>query len=98
MASLVYAVWSIASVHCSVRPEISPCTCEPTYAHNYVELSCEKVDSFHTIVDALSNKFEPYVNISLKITHSQLEDLEMRSFTDMKLNLVKLRMLWNGLK
>lgn len=101
MASFVYAVWSItnvASVHCAVRPELSPCTCEPIYADNYVELSCEKVDSFHQIVDALSNKFEPDVNISLKISHSQLEDLEMRSFMDMKLKLVKLRMQWNSLK
>ncbi|XP_061392233.1 leucine-rich repeats and immunoglobulin-like domains protein 1 [Musca vetustissima] len=101
MASLVYAVWSItnvASVHCAARPEISPCTCEPTYAHNYVELLCEKVDSFHTIVSALSNKFEPYVNVSLKITHSSLEDLEMLSFMDMKMNLIKLRMQWNELK
>ncbi|XP_005190805.2 leucine-rich repeats and immunoglobulin-like domains protein 1 [Musca domestica] len=101
MASLVYAVWSItnvASVHCAARPEISPCTCEPTYAHNYVELLCEKVDSFHTIVNALSSKFDPYVNVSLKITHSHLEDLEMLSFMDMKMNLIKLRMQWNELK
>ncbi|XP_054733180.1 leucine-rich repeat protein SHOC-2 [Anastrepha obliqua] len=101
MASFVYAVWSItnvASVHCAVRPELSPCTCEPIYADNYVELSCEKVDSFHQIVDALSNKFDPNVNISLKISHSQLEDLEMRSFMDMKLKLVKLRMQWNSLR
>ncbi|XP_067613322.1 leucine-rich repeats and immunoglobulin-like domains protein 3 [Eurosta solidaginis] len=101
MASFVYAVWSItnvASVHCAVRPELSPCTCEPIYADNYVELSCEKVDSFHQIVNALSNKFDPDVNISLKISHSQLEDLEMLSFMDMKLKLVKLRMQWNSLK
>ncbi|XP_049313390.1 probable serine/threonine-protein kinase DDB_G0278509 [Bactrocera dorsalis] len=101
MASFVYAVWSItnvASVHCAVRPELSPCTCEPIYADNYVELSCEKVDSFHKIVDALSNKFEPEVNISLKISHSQLEDLEMRSFMEMKLKLVKLRLQWNSLR
>lgn len=88
----------MASVHCSARPEISPCTCEPTYARNYVELLCEKVDSFHTIVNALSNKFEPNVNVSLKISHSQLDDLEMLSFMDMKMNLIKLRMQWNSLK
>uniref|UniRef100_A0A1I8PFR5 LRRCT domain-containing protein n=1 Tax=Stomoxys calcitrans TaxID=35570 RepID=A0A1I8PFR5_STOCA len=101
MASFVYAVWSItnvASVHCAARPEISPCTCEPTYTHNHVELLCEKVDSFHTIVDALSNKFDPNINVSLKISHSQLEDLEMRSFMDMKINVIKLRMQWNDLK
>ncbi|XP_030380110.1 podocan [Scaptodrosophila lebanonensis] len=98
MTSFVYAVFSIASLQCSVRPEISPCTCQSVDSPNYVNLECEKLESFHTIVDVLANKFQPHVEIDLKITHSQLEDLEMRSFTDMNLNVVKLRMQWNGLR
>lgn len=101
MTSFVYAVWSItniASMHCAVRPEISPCTCEPIYASNTVDLSCEKVDSFHRIVDALSDKFDSNISISLQISHSQLEDLEMRSFREMNLNLKKLKMVANNLR
>ncbi|XP_017135777.1 insulin-like growth factor-binding protein complex acid labile subunit [Drosophila miranda] len=98
MTSLMYAVFHIASLQCSVRPEISPCTCETGKASNYVELSCEKLESFNAIVDTLANKLNPDVHTDLKITHSQLDDLEMRSFTDMNFNLYKLRMQWNGLR
>ncbi|XP_022214179.2 leucine-rich repeat-containing G-protein coupled receptor 6 [Drosophila obscura] len=98
MTSLMYAVFHIASLQCSVRPEISPCTCDTGKASNYVELSCEKLESFNAIVDTLANKLNPDVHTDLKITHSQLDDLEMRSFTDMNFNLYKLRMQWNGLR
>ncbi|XP_043646766.1 insulin-like growth factor-binding protein complex acid labile subunit [Drosophila teissieri] len=98
MTSLVYTVFHLASLQCSVRPEISPCTCETGKAWNHVELSCEKLESFNAVVDSLANKLNADTNIDLKITHSQLDDLEMRSFTDMNFNLYKLRMQWNSLK
>lgn len=98
MTSLVYAVFHIATLQCSVRPEISPCTCETGKALNHMELSCEKLESFNAVVDSLANKLNPDVSIDLKITHSQLDDLEMRSFRDMNFNLYKLRMQWNGLR
>ncbi|KAH8375183.1 hypothetical protein KR200_000790 [Drosophila serrata] len=98
MTSLVYTVFHLASLQCSVRPEISPCTCETGKAWNHVELNCEKVESFNAVVDSLANKLNPDTKIDLKITHSQLDDMEMRSFTDMNFNLYKLRMQWNGLR
>ncbi|XP_052846435.1 insulin-like growth factor-binding protein complex acid labile subunit [Drosophila gunungcola] len=98
MTSLVYTVFHLASLQCSVRPEISPCTCETGKAWNHVELSCEKLESFNAVVDSLANKLNADTQIDLKITHSQLDDLEMRSFTDMNFNLYKLRMQWNGLR
>lgn len=98
MASLVYAVMSITSVHCAARPEISPCTCDPVFSNTYLELACEKVDSFHQIVGALTGKFDQSHNVSLKITHSNLEDLEMRSFREMNINVVKLRLVSNELR
>ncbi|XP_017039601.1 insulin-like growth factor-binding protein complex acid labile subunit [Drosophila ficusphila] len=98
MTSIMYTVFHLASLQCSVRPEISPCTCETGKAWNHVELSCEKLESFNSVVDSLANKLNADTNIDLKITHSQLDDLEMRSFTDMNFNLYKLRMQWNGLR
>ncbi|KAH8363562.1 hypothetical protein KR084_011640 [Drosophila pseudotakahashii] len=98
MTSLVYTVFHLATLQCSVRPEISPCTCETGKAWNHVELSCEKLESFNAVVDSLANKLGTDTNIDLKITYSHLDDLEMRSFTDMNFNLYKLRMQWNGLK
>ncbi|KAH8302889.1 hypothetical protein KR044_011664 [Drosophila immigrans] len=98
MTSLMYAVFHIATMQCSVRPEISPCTCETGKAINHVELACEKLESFNAVVDSLANKLNPDVSIDLKITYSQLDDLEMRSFRDMNFNLYKLRMQWNRLR
>ncbi|XP_034106062.1 LOW QUALITY PROTEIN: insulin-like growth factor-binding protein complex acid labile subunit [Drosophila albomicans] len=98
MTSLMYAVFHIATMQCSVRPEISPCTCETGKAPNHVELACEKLESFNAVVDSLANKLNPDVSIDLKITYSQLDDLEMRSFRDMNFNLYKLRMQWNRLR
>lgn len=98
MTSLVYAVFHIATLQCSVRPEISPCTCETGKAVNHVELACQKLESFNAVVDSLANKLNPDMRIDLQITHSQLDDLEMRSFRDMNFNLYKLRMQWNGLR
>lgn len=97
-SAVVYAVFHIATMQCSVRPEISPCTCETGKAYNHVELACQKLESFNAVVDSLANKLQPEMNIDLQITHSQLEDLEMRSFRDMNFNLYKLRMQWNGLR
>lgn len=92
-------IWNIASLHCAARPEISPCTCEPMLIQNRIELSCEKVDSFNQIVDALSaGKFSSNLTISLQISYSQLDDLEMRSFSEMKLNMIKLRMISDNLR
>ncbi|XP_055911871.1 protein artichoke [Eupeodes corollae] len=92
-------IWNIASLHCSARPEISPCTCEPMLTQNRIALSCEKVDSFNQIVDALAaGKFSSNLTISLEISYSQLDDLEMRSFSEMKLNLYKLRMTSDSLR
>ncbi|XP_017066753.1 insulin-like growth factor-binding protein complex acid labile subunit [Drosophila eugracilis] len=98
MTSIMYTVFHLATLQCSVRPEISPCTCEAGKAWNHVELSCEKLESFNKVVDTLSNKLNSDTQIDLKITYSQLDDLEMRSFTDMNFNLYKLRMQWNGLR
>ena len=96
MASLVYTLFSmaqVASLHCSVRREISPCTCAPhELMADTIIVSCEGVGSFNQVVDAIQNKFNPELNIWLKITHSQLEDLETRTFGDMNIKIKNLRL------
>lgn len=96
MASFMYTVFSItqvASLHCAVRREISPCTCAPhEILNNTVHVTCEGVGSFNQVFDALANRWNPEVNIWLKITHSQVEDLETRSFEDMHIRITNLRL------
>lgn len=93
MATFMYTLVSMATFHCVARPEISPCTCA-TYenAPNVIKITCEGVSSFNQVVDAIQNKFAPELNIWLTISHSQLEDLETRTFGDMNIKLKNLRL------
>lgn len=87
------------SLHCSVRREISPCTCTPhEIIQDTIHVTCDGVGSFNQVFDALQNKFLPSANIWLKITNSQLEDLETRSFQDMGFNIKNLRLNYNHLR
>lgn len=102
MASFMYTVFSmaqVASLHCSVRREISPCTCAPhEFSADTIAVNCEGVGSFNQVFDALQNKLNPDLNIWLKITHSQLEDLETRTFGDMNIKIKNLKLNYDQLR
>lgn len=102
MASLVYTVVSmvqVASLHCSMRPEISPCSCSPhEILNNTIHVTCEGLDSFNQVFDSLQNKFQNRENIWLKITKSQLNDLETRTFKDMNMNITQLILNFDDLR
>lgn len=77
MATLLYTIFGItagASLHCAVRREISPCTCAPHETFpNTIVVTCERMETFTQVVDALQDRFQMDAAIWLKITHSQLE-------------------------
>lgn len=102
MATLLYTIFSFtasASMHCSVRREISPCTCSPHQMFaNTIIVTCEKMESFSHIVDVLQDKFTPDFQIWLKITHSQLLDFEKRHFAEMNMNIKNLRLNHNSIR
>lgn len=99
--AFVYNILSIAqitSLHCAVRREISPCTCAPhEILNDTVHVACEGVGSFNQVFDALANRWNPEVNIWLKITQSQVEDLETRAFEDMNARITNLRLNYDDL-
>jgi len=102
MATLLYTIFSFtagASLHCAVRPEISPCTCAPhnIYA-NTISVTCEKMESFNHVVNVLQNKFTPDFQIWLRITHSQMLDFDTRQFAEMNMNIKNLRLNFNNLR
>ncbi|GAB0100362.1 Leucine-rich repeat [Sergentomyia squamirostris] len=101
MATLLYTIFGItagASLHCAVRREISPCTCAPHEMFpNTILVTCERMETFTQVVDALQDRFQPDVVIWLKITHSQLEDLEKRAFWEMNMNVKNLRLNFDNL-
>uniref|UniRef100_A0A336LY93 CSON008120 protein n=1 Tax=Culicoides sonorensis TaxID=179676 RepID=A0A336LY93_CULSO len=103
MATLLYTIFGItagASLHCAQRREISPCTCAPheTYP-NTIQVTCERMDNFTQVVHALENRLPntPEINIWLKITHSNLIDLENATFAEMNMNIKNLKLNHNNL-
>ncbi|XP_059613414.1 protein artichoke [Phlebotomus argentipes] len=101
MATLLYTIFGItagASLHCAVRREISPCTCAPHETFpNSIVVTCERMETFSQVVDALQDRFQMDAVISLTITHSQLEDLEARAFWEMNMNVKNLRLNFDNL-
>lgn len=102
MGSLVYTLVSmvqVASLHCSMRPEISPCSCAPHEVLNdTIHVTCEGLASFNQVFDSLQNKFSNRTRIWLTINKSQLDDLETRNFRDMNINITKLTMSHDDLR
>lgn len=102
MASLFYTFLGLAagaSMHCAVRREISPCTCSPhDLISNTIVVTCERMESFNQVSGALKDKFSTNDNIWLKITHSQLEDLENSTFADMNLTVNNLKLNHDNLR
>lgn len=102
MASLVYTVVSmvqVASLHCSMRPEISPCSCAPhNILNNTINVTCDGLESFNQVFDSLHNKFPNGEKIILHITKSQLNDMETRAFKDMNMHISRLYLNFDDLR
>ena len=102
MATVLYTLLGLtasASLHCSVRREISPCTCSPHESvPNTIVVTCERMDSFNQVVDVLQDKFSADFNIWLRITHSQLLDFDTRRFAELNMNIRNLRLNNNNLR
>jgi hypothetical protein len=102
MSTFLYTLLGLtvgASLHCSVRREISPCTCrvqEPN--SNTILVACERMTSFTQVLDALRDKFAPDVDISLRIAYSRLEDFMNHTFQDLGLAVTNLKLNHNNLR
>ncbi|PNF40024.1 hypothetical protein B7P43_G12937 [Cryptotermes secundus] len=96
MSTFLYTLLGLtvgASLHCSVRREISPCTCrvqEPNT--NTILVACERMTSFTQVVDALREKFAPEVEISLRIAYSRLDDFMNHTFQELGLDVTNLKL------
>nr|CAD7598644.1 unnamed protein product [Timema genevievae] len=102
MSTFLYTLLGLtvgSSLHCSVRREISPCTCriqEPDTDTTVV--ACERMASFSQVVQALQYKFPPDADITLKIAYSQLEDLEGHSLQELGLAVTNLKLNQDNLR
>lgn len=101
MSTLLYTILGLSAsltLHCSVRKEISPCTCRRQEASNTVIVACERMTSFAQVVDALQDRFPLTDPISLKITYSTLDDLPYRSFQELNMTIVNLKLNHDNLR
>jgi len=96
MSTFLYTLLGLtvgASLHCSVRREISPCTCRVQEPHsNTIQVACERMTSFTQVVDALRGKFASDVEISLKIAFSRLDDFTNHTFQELGLAITNLKL------
>lgn len=88
-----------SSLHCSMRREISPCTCAHLELNpGLIQVTCEKIESFGTIVNALQDKFDPETQIVLKIAFSGMRDFGDRGFEQLGLTIINLKLNYNNLR
>ncbi|XP_014243023.1 chaoptin [Cimex lectularius] len=99
-----YSLGISNSLHCAVRKQISPCTClvqEPSNRRStksIITVTCEGMVNFQQVVTALTKKFDIDVDISLKISHSVLEDLPQLSFEKLNLTIHILKLNFDNLR
>jgi len=102
MSTFLYTLLGLtvgASLHCSVRREISPCTCRLQEPHsNTIHVTCERMTSFTQVVDALRGKFASDVEISLKIAYSRLDDFTNHTFQELGLAVTNLKLNHDNLR
>lgn len=101
MSTFLYTLLGLtvgSSLHCAVRREISPCTCRHQEENaGAIQVTCERMTSFSQVVNALQDRFEKEVVISLTISYSKLEDLPMLSFQNLALNVHNLKLNYDNL-
>ena len=102
MSTFLYTLLGLtvgASLHCSVRREISPCTCRVQEPHsNTILVACERMTSFTQVVDALRGKFASDVEISLRIAYSRLDDFTNHTFQELGLAVTNLKLNHDNLR
>lgn len=86
------------SLHCAVRREINPCTCKHRDAlTGSITVVCERMTSFGQVVDALQDRFGNH-SIALRIAVSNLDDLPSKTFQELGMRIIHLKLMKNNLR
>ncbi|KAL6258650.1 hypothetical protein P5V15_010603 [Pogonomyrmex californicus] len=57
-----------------------------------IEVLCEKMRSFDQLVEALSGKFTPEQQITLRVAHSNLRDISRHDFKELRMSITRLEL------
>ncbi|KAG5864885.1 hypothetical protein JTB14_027946 [Gonioctena quinquepunctata] len=93
MSVLLLSILGVSSgmQHCPMFREIAPCTCRLD-SYNITSIACDQMTSFKGVVDILGGHFQPQDKVSLRLAHSSLEDLQLRSFKDLNMTIENLKL------
>lgn len=74
-----------------------PCTCIRQFSRSIL-IQCQDMNSFADIVEGLKNDFGREQHITLEIDSSKLEDLHYRTFRELNMTIVNLKLNNSGLR
>lgn len=57
-----------------------------------IEVLCEKMKSFDQLAEALSGKFTPEQQITLRVAHSNLRDISRHDFKELRMSITRLEL------
>ncbi|XP_072747608.1 protein phosphatase PHLPP-like protein [Anoplolepis gracilipes] len=57
-----------------------------------IEVMCEKMNSFNQLAEALSGKFTPEQQITLRVAHSNLRDISRHDFKQLRMSITRLEL------
>lgn len=57
-----------------------------------IEVTCEKMKSFDDLAKALSGKFTPEQQITLRVSHSNLRDISRHDFKQLRMSITRLEL------
>lgn len=57
-----------------------------------IEVLCEKMKSFDQLAEALSGKFTPEQQITLRVAHSNLRDISHHDFKELRMSITRLEL------
>lgn len=57
-----------------------------------IEVVCERMESFNQVAEALSGRFTPEQQITLRVSHSALKDISKHDFKELKMSIGRLEL------
>lgn len=65
----------------------------PVHIHGErIEVVCERMESFRQVADALRGKFTAEQQITLRVAHSQLRDIYINGFKELRMSITRLEL------
>ncbi|XP_019873483.2 insulin-like growth factor-binding protein complex acid labile subunit isoform X2 [Aethina tumida] len=90
-SALLLTIVGLTVSNCPMWREVSPCTCKME-SRNVIGITCMKSTSYDQVANKLSGHFTPHNRVYLKLAHSNLNDLNFRTFKELNMTIEHLRL------